>query len=210
MLSKRIREREPAPSWRAVSVVAWTGLRGVVSLAAAEALPRTIGNNVPFPHRDLILFLTFVVIMTTLVLQGLTLGPLIRALKIEPDHSLQEEHLLARIHAAERAVQRLGELEQSVGADSSVIRRVRGYYDDRLLALRAELDMASVPNQTGQPEEFQNIAEQKIWWELAKAERDAVLALRRQRRIGDEAMRKIERDIDLLEARIVPRDDAGH
>ena len=181
----------------------------MVSLAAAEALPRTIGDNAPFPHRDLILFLTFVVIMTTLVLQGLTVGPLIRWLRIEPDHSLDEERLVASIHAAERAVERLGELGQSLRVDSAVMHRVRGYYDDRLVSLRAELGMAGMPNSTGRPEEFQNIAEQKIWWELAKAERDAVLALRRQRRIGDEAMRKIERDIDLLEARIVPSGHSG-
>jgi monovalent cation/hydrogen antiporter len=211
VLFKGIREREASPSWRAVSVVAWTGLRGVVSLAAAEALPRTIGNdNVLFPHRDLILFLTFVVIMTTLVFQGLTIGPLIRALHIEPDHSLQEEHLLARIHAAERAIQRLGELEQSGRADSAVIGRIRGYYDDRLASLRSEFDLASLPNKSGRPEEFQDIAEQRIWWELTKVEREAILALRRQRRIGDEAMRKIERDIDLLEARIVPRHHDEH
>lgn len=206
ILSKRIREREAAPSWRAVSVVAWTGLRGVVSLAAAEAVPLTTSDGTPFPHRDLILFLTFVVIMTTLVLQGLTLGPLIRRLKIEPDHSLQEEHLMASIHAAERAVHRIGELEKSLGADSGAIHRVRGYYNDRLHLLRAQLELPPV-DEGGQPEEFQTIAEQKIWWELAKAERAAVLSLRRQRRIGDEAMRKIEHDIDLLEARIIPR---GH
>jgi monovalent cation/hydrogen antiporter len=206
MLSQRIREREAAPSWRAVSVVAWTGLRGVVSLAAAEAVPRTIGDGTPFPHRDLILFLTFVVIMTTLVLQGLTLGPLIRRLKLEPDHTLQEEHLLASIHAAERAVNRIGELEGSVGADSAVIHRVRGYYNDRLFSLKAQLQLAPLSPEEGRPEEFQTIAEQKLWWELAKAEREAVLSLRKQRRIGDEAMRKIEHDIDLLEARIVPRD----
>src|SRR3954452_8375788 len=199
LLSKRIREREPSPSWRAVSVVAWTGLRGVVSLAAAEAVPRTIGEGTPFPHRDLILFLTFVVIMTTLVLQGLTLGPLIKRLKIEPDHSLQEEHLLASVHAAERALHRVGELEKSLGPDSAVIHRVRGYYNDRLLSLRAQLQLAPLETTEGRPEEFQTIEEQKIWWELAKAERDAVLALRKERRIGDDAMRKLERDIDLLE-----------
>jgi CPA1 family monovalent cation:H+ antiporter len=206
MLSARIREREPAPSWRAVSVVAWTGLRGVVSLAAAEAVPRTMTDGTPFPHRDLILFLTFVVIMTTLVLQGLTLGPLIRGLKLEPDHSLQEEHLAASIHAAERAVNRIGELEKTVGTDSAVIHRVRGYYNDRLTSLRAQLELAPLEPTGGKPEEFRTIAEQRIWWELARAEREAVLSLRKQRRIGDEAMRKIENDIDLLEARIVPKE----
>src|SRR3982751_2907503 len=194
LLSKRIREREPSPSWKAVSVVAWTGLRGVVSLAAEEEVPRSIGGGTPFPHRDLILFLTFVVIMTTLVLQGLTLGPLIKRLKIEPDHSLQEEHLLASVHAAERAIRRIGELEKSMGSDSAVINRVRGYYNDRLLSLRAQLQLPPLETAGGRPEEFQTIEEQKVWWELAKAEREAVLALRKERRIGDDAMRKLEHD----------------
>jgi CPA1 family monovalent cation:H+ antiporter len=180
-------------------------LRGVVSLAAAEALPRTIGNT-PFPHRDLILFLTFVVIMTTLVLQGSTLGPFIKWLQLRPDRSVDEEHLIASIHAAERALDRLVQLEQSLAVDSSLIDRVRGYYNDRLVALRAELELAALPDRNAQPEEFQSIAEQKIWWELVKVERESVLWLRKQRRIGDEAMRRIERDIDLLEARIVPRE----
>src|SRR5204862_920613 len=96
LVFKRIRECDPYPAWQHVTVVAWTGMRGVVSLAAALALPLTLDNGRPFPGRDLILFLTFVVILVTLVLQGLTLPPLIRWLKIKPDRSEEQEEHEAR------------------------------------------------------------------------------------------------------------------
>jgi len=70
LLFKSVRERDPFPAWQQVMIVAWTGIRGVVSLAAALALPLTVENGSPFPGRDLILFLTFVVILATLVVQG--------------------------------------------------------------------------------------------------------------------------------------------
>src|SRR5439155_25718123 len=85
LLFKAIRDKDPYPSWRHVTLVAWTGMRGVVSLATALALPRCIQNGSPFPGRDLILFLTFIVILATLVVQGLSLPPLIRRLGIEDD-----------------------------------------------------------------------------------------------------------------------------
>ncbi|HYO81078.1 MAG TPA: cation:proton antiporter, partial [Bryobacteraceae bacterium] len=204
MLSRKIREREGLPNMGAVFVVAFTGLRGVVSLAAAQALPASV-NGSPFPHRDLILFLTFIVILATLGGQGLMLRPIIRWLNLPCDRSVNEEHLTARIHAAEQALARLSELEREDPAHADVMTRVRGYFNDRLTALRAEYDGTMSPEQKGSPEDFNTITEQRIWWELARVERDAVLRLRRERRIGDEAMRRIEEDIDLLEARIVPQ-----
>src|SRR5207244_864393 len=85
LLFKVIREKDPYPSWRHVTIVAWTGMRGVVSLAAALALPLMIQDGSPFPGRDLILFLTFIVILATLVVHGLSLPPLIRWLGIKVD-----------------------------------------------------------------------------------------------------------------------------
>src|SRR6266567_1965340 len=87
LLFKRIRQRDPYPAWQHVAVVAWTGMRGVVSLAAALALPLTLGNGSAFPGRDLLLFLTFIVILATLVVQGLSLPPIIRWLGIEDDRT---------------------------------------------------------------------------------------------------------------------------
>src|SRR5207302_7936401 len=98
-LFKTIREKDPYPSWRHVTIVAWTGMRGVVSLAAALALPRWIQNGSPFPGRDLILFLTFVVILATLVVQGLSLPLLIRRLGVEDDGSAEKEECEPRLNA---------------------------------------------------------------------------------------------------------------
>ncbi|HBY62066.1 MAG TPA: Na+/H+ antiporter [Solibacterales bacterium] len=194
-----IRKREPKPTPRAVAVVAWTGLRGVVSLAAALALPD------PFPHRDLLLFLTFTVIVATLGLQGLTLRPFIRALRLPKDLSSEEEQLKARLASTENALTRLRELEAAQAAPPVVLARVRGYFEDRLAGERAEFEAHTRETQTDKPEEFKTIAEQRIWWELAKVERETLIDLRKRRVIGDEALRRLEQDIDLLEARIVPR-----
>lgn len=204
-LSRRIREKEPCPSWQAVTVVGWTGLRGVVSLAAALALPMETAKGLPFPYRSLLLFLTFAVIVSTLVLQGLTLRPIVRLLRIPEDRSSEEEELAARIYATEQVLEKLTELEDQSTASPAILERVRGFYEDRLAEFRAQLEQETGSEIPDRPEQFQSIMEQRIWWEVARVEREAVLTLRRNRTIGDEAMHQIERDIDLLEARIVPR-----
>jgi len=93
-----------------VTIVAWTGMRGVVSLAAALALPMEAGTGTPFPGRDLILFFTFVVILVTLVLQGLTLPPIIRWLGIHDDGLEAKEEKSARLKANQAALARLKKL----------------------------------------------------------------------------------------------------
>ncbi len=96
-ISKKVREREPEVNLKLVTIVAWSGMRGVVSLAAALALPLMIEGSKPFPNRNLIIFLTFSVIFSTLVLQGLTLRPLIKWLGIKPDRKAHEDELKARL-----------------------------------------------------------------------------------------------------------------
>jgi len=204
-MSARIREREPDPGLRPVLIVGWTGLRGVVSLAAALTLPMETGTGLPFPYRNLILLITFAVILGTLVLQGLSLRPLIRLLRIPRDHSGETEQLEARVFTTEQALARLAELEARGTIPEPVVERVRGYFQDKLADHRAQLEQETGSGLRERPELFKTIAEQRVWWELARAEREALLALRQQRRIGDEALRELQRDIDLLEARIVPR-----
>lgn len=203
-LSADIRRREPEPDWRAVFVVGYTGLRGVVSLAAAQALPATV-NGHPFVHRDLMLFLTFFIILVTLGGQGVLLSKVIALVKLPCDQTVNREHLEARIYAAEQALVRLAEIESDAIRHPEVLGRIRGYFTDRLTALRAEMDASNLTQRPAAPEQFSSLAEQKLWWELAHVERNAVLQMRRERRIGDEAMRRIEHDLDLLEARIVPQ-----
>jgi CPA1 family monovalent cation:H+ antiporter len=91
ILSKRIKAKERKPAWKSVFLVAWSGMRGVVSLASALAVPLTLTNGLAFPHRNLLLFITFVVILFTLVVQGLTLPWLIRKLKIEDSNTENEK-----------------------------------------------------------------------------------------------------------------------
>src|SRR5262249_49416998 len=137
LLSKKLRARDPSPPWQVVAIVGWTGMRGVVSLAAALALPQETVQGAPFPARDLILFLTFVVILVTLVLQGSTLPWLIRAFALKDDRSAEQEERVARLKANEAALARLDELAQKEGVDHDILRRLRVEYEDRLRQLEA-------------------------------------------------------------------------
>lgn len=204
LLSKCPMEAQ-APLNKSLLVVGWTGLRGVVSLAAALSLPLETVSGLPFPYRSLILFLTFIVILTTLLVQGFTLRPLIGWLKLEADRSSEEETLIARIYAIERVIDHLIVVERDRQVPANAMQRVRSFFEDRLSGLREELSIETGQDDPENPGAFVSLAEQRLWWELAGIERTAVLELRTQQKIGDEAMREIEREIDLLEARLVPR-----
>ncbi|WP_031495691.1 Na+/H+ antiporter [Bryobacter aggregatus] len=204
VFSKQIRDSEPKPDWRAILVIGWTGLRGVVSLAGALALPNETMRGLPFPYRNLIVFLTFAVILGTLLLQGLTLRPLVHWLGLPKDLSGAREELNARIVSAEKVIERITEMAEAGKCSGAVFDRIRAYYEDRLSDLRASLEMEGEVDEVGSPQHFQNIAEQRMWWQMVQIERETLLSLRRDKKIGDEAMHEIERDIDLFEARLIP------
>jgi monovalent cation/hydrogen antiporter len=131
MLSRRIRERDPAPPPQLVTLVGWMGLRGAVSLAAALAIPLETDAGGPFPARDLIVFLAFAVILVTLVLQGLSLPFVIRALGVHPDRLHETEEARARVHAAEAALERIEQLLDQDWVAEPEARQLRGLYDYR-------------------------------------------------------------------------------
>lgn len=195
-LSRRAREDDPAPSWQAKAVVSWSGMRGAVSLAAALALPLSTDAGRPFPDRNLIIFLTFGVIFATLVLQGLTLAPLIRVLDLKED-GLEKEEAKARIRAAEAAVARLDELAGEDWVLDDTAERMRGLYEFRQRRFRSRFD----PDGDGSTEE-RSIAYQRLRRELLDAERQEVEELRRQGVIGDDVMRRVVRDLDLEDQRL--------
>ena len=196
-LFRRIRERDPYPPWQYPTLLGWAGLRGAVSLAAALALPLTTDAGEPFPERHLVIYLAFCVILGTLVLQGLTLPLLIRVLDLEDDGIEEKEETKARIHAAEAALGRLEELAEEAWVRDDTLERVRGAYQFRQNRFRARFD----DQDDGAIEErSQNY--QRLRRELLDAERAAVVELRRQGRINDEVMNRIQRDLDLEDARL--------
>ena len=194
--SRRIRERDPSPSWRNVSIIAWTGMRGVISLAAALALPLQTASGVLFPDRDLIIFLTFCVILATLVVQGLSLPVLIRVLGLEDDHIGDKEETHGRVSIAEAALERLDELVDEDWVREDTAERMRGLYSYRRNRFASRFE--------GDPEgvEERSAAYQHLMVELLGAQRLRLITMRDEGSIGDEVMHRIERDLDLEESRL--------
>jgi Na+/H+ antiporter len=195
-VSRRLRERDPSPPWQAVTVISWTGMRGVISLAAALALPLTTNTGAPFPERDLILFLTFCVILATLVVQGLSLPALIRALGLEDDGSVEREETEGRIRVADAALGRIDELAEEEWVREDTAERMRGLYNYRRSRFAARFD-----GDEGGIEE-RSAAYQRLLRELLRAQRKTLVRLRDEGKISDEAMHRIEHDLDLEESRL--------
>jgi Na+/H+ antiporter len=191
-------ERDPAPPWQFIAFVAWSGMRGGVTLAAALAIPLSIDSGAPFPDRSLVIFLAFSVVLGTLVLQGLSLPGLVRLLGLEEDYVDEaREEAKARIHASEAALERLDELidEGSVRPDTA--ERVRGSYSFRSSRFRARLDDMD----DGEIEE-RSLAYQRLRRELLATERRALLELRNEGEISTDVMQRVERDLDLEDSRL--------
>jgi monovalent cation/hydrogen antiporter len=191
LLFKGIRRRDPYPQWQHVTILAWTGMRGVVSLAAALALRND------FPGRDLILFLTFVVILVTLVVQGLSLPLLIRWLGVEDDGSMAKEEREARLKANQAALARLNEIGEREPAKADALQRLRAEYEDHIRQVEgAESENAGTSLRLFSSE-FERLSHEAL-----QIERQTILQLRNEDAIADEVLRRIQRDIDLAEARL--------
>ena len=198
LLSRKLRERDPYPAWQPVTIVAWTGMRGVVSLAAAMALPLTIQIDTPFPKRDLIIFFTFVVILVTLVLQGLSLPFLIRKLKVIDSGETEKEEREARLKANLGAMARLAELEESKQYPVEMFQRLRVEYEDRIRQLEA---CEQSPDE-GTARNLDAPDYEQLQHETLRVERRIILQLRNERVINDHVLRRIQRDLDLAEAKL--------
>jgi monovalent cation/hydrogen antiporter len=196
-LSRRLSDSDPPP-WEWTAMVGWAGMRGAVSLAAALAIPLSTDAGDPFPQRALIVFLAFSVIFTTLVLQGLSLPVVIRALGLEDDGArLDEQEAAARLRAADAALARLDELASEGWVRDSTVDRMRGTYTFRRRRFAERLDAEG----DGALEE-RSRAYQRLRSELLTAERSALLQMRSDGEIDDEVMHRIERDLDLEHSRL--------
>jgi Na+/H+ antiporter len=194
-----LHQNEPTPEARRVFVVGWTGMRGVVSLAAALALPTVLRDGSPFPHRGMIVFLTFCVIFVTLVLQGLTLPPLIRLLGLAGAAGPDCEELEARRIVTQAA---LSHLEDAVARDrdqfSEVYEDLSRHYHHRLLSLKVNTD----PNEV--TDHGRHVA---LSLEALRVERETAVRLRNEGRINDSVLRRIERELDLNESILVQSEE---
>jgi NhaP-type Na+/H+ or K+/H+ antiporter len=200
-LSADIRTEEPVPPLALVSVVAWTGMRGVVSLAAALALPLTLHHGAAFPHRDVILLITFVVIFCTLVVQGLSLGPLIHWLGIRPDPLAGREEVHVRVQLAQRILEYLDRPATANWVPADVLQRMKLSYGVRLTLLRswtAALKVRHLHDLHEKPFTKSQLLQE----ELIKFERGVLQELQQKERTSDELLRKLGNELDLEEARL--------
>ena len=195
LLSAKIRKRETMPPPRNVLIIGWAGMRGVVSLAAALALPLTVKDGSPFPERDLVIFLTFSVILATLVGQGLTLPPLIRWLRVGDDGSEAHEELHAREAAVGAALRRLAELAEEWPGHLELIDHLRERHQHATEHLEHDHESGEVPK------DQEAIEHAIIQRAVIDAQRLAVIDLRDRGVISDEAVRVVVRGLDLEELR---------
>jgi Na+/H+ antiporter len=198
VFDRLLRNRYVQSQWQERLLMSWSGMRGAVSLAAALAVPATLSGGSSFPERDLILFLTFCAILATLVLQGLTLGPLISALRLKSeDEADKVEELETRLEGAHAAVKRLEQLDGEQ-VPTSAQERTREQYEERIRRYEAGIEAG------GTTEEYaQSSAAWRAWRrELIKAEREAVLSKRDRGEVSPEVMRRVMRDLDLEESRL--------
>jgi len=191
--------KEGPPQLRQVFVVGWTGMRGVVSLAAALALPTVLMDGSPFPHRDMIVCLTFCVIFVTLVLQGLTLPPLIRLLGLAGGEGPDCEELEARRIVTQAAMAHLEEARvRDNNKAAEVYEDLTNHYRQRLAALRVDASPGDVTDHE------RHLA---LSLEALRVERETAIRLRNEGRINDTVLRRIERELDLGESRLVTTED---
>lgn len=191
---KRIRKREPTPDLKLVSVIAWSGMRGIVSLAAALALPLMMSDIKPFPNRNLIIFLTFSVIFSTLVLQGLTLPKLIKWLGIKSDGKEDEEEHAVRMSVTSSVIEHIEENYSLLNGE--ILNQIKTKYEIRFQRLRRD-----ALDQKLSDDQYAEI--QRIRQELLDKERSLILSMRNKGTISFEVMRRLENELDLEETRLI-------
>ena len=178
-----IRRADPMPPWRPVFLVAWTSMRGIVSLATALALPATLANGAPFPYRNEIIVITVCVICVTLVVQGLTLAPIIRAFAFVPEQSHHAEARVARLEAWRRGAEVLEDLSRESWVDQRDVEWLRSELRDRIRLLEHHL---------GEPE-----GRRRLRTAMFRAERRMLVRLRNEGAISDDVLRELEHELDL-------------
>lgn len=192
-LSAEVRHRDPMPAWKPVALVSWTAMRGIVSLATALALPLTLGDGSPFPFRTEILLITMCVIVMTLVVQGFTLAPIIRAFKFAPDQQHHAEEALARRETSRRAAEALEDAARTPGIDPRDVEWLRTELRER------HRESEHVGGSAA--------GRRALRLEMLAAKRRMLVRLRNEEAISDEVLRTLEQELDLEAIRVGAGED---
>ena len=194
-----LHQKEKLPPARQVFVAGWTGMRGVISLAAAIAMPQVLANGAPFAQRNLIIFLAFVVILVTLVLQGLSLPPLIRALGLACGSEPNSEEREARLAVLQAALNYLEEAQKKDKPEfAETYDDLAQHYRNRQVTLAGSGENLEDGMNRDSHKRFVDLSR-----ELLRVERRAAVRLRNEGQIGDELLRQLEHELDLSETRLL-------
>ncbi|MFI5323203.1 MAG: Na+/H+ antiporter [Thermodesulfobacteriota bacterium] len=187
-------KRGKYPPWRGILLLGWAGIRGGDSLVIALALPLLTQAGAPFPGRNLIIFLTFAIILVTLVLQGFTLAPLIRRLKLHSGGEDRLEESKARFEATNAALRLLDELAKKEWAPAKVVNDLRERFENRA-------ELWGKNNQDADSKHYTQdaIAYSRLFLQMVDAERTEIIKLRDEGEISDDVLRRIQHDLDLEE-----------
>ncbi|MBO2010696.1 Na+/H+ antiporter [Hymenobacter negativus] len=200
-LSRKVRDSEPSPGWQGTLVLGWAGMRGVVSLASALSVPLMTNDGLQFPQRNLILFITFVVILVTLVLQGLTLPAIIRFTKLaDRDNSmpLEEQEAGVRLHLRTAAVKHLQRQYAAETESNELIARLQQRMQTEINLTTRTLNSLEV-NEAGRDALRQY---HLVLLDVLNVEREALAHLRHHDSFDDEVLRQQEAQLDLDEAKV--------
>lgn len=201
---------DPDNTWKNVLVVAWTGTRGVISLATALALPLFLQDGTLFPKRSSIIFFGFVVIFVTLVVQGLSLPLLIRWLKIKPEDNTDEEQKELQLYLANSTLHYI-EKEFPIPGDNKLQQQLRDQYEQLIRKLTKEIDLhkkARYYNREVRPAQPDNLLNAKL--EISKFKRELLIRLHKDGDFSDAAIRQVEREMDIDELKLteqLPKED---
>jgi CPA1 family monovalent cation:H+ antiporter len=193
---RRLQKRpdNAAPRPRELFVLSWGGMRGVLSLAAAFSVPYSLANRASFGQRSMIVYLTFCLIVTSLVLQGLTMPSLIRLMAIDTTNDEEREERHARRRLVEDVLRYLSRRRVQERFDTAVVTEMSSIYERRLRALPIE--------ELKGDEEGSRMQRDALLLEILQIERESLIQLRNEAAISDDVARTIQRDLDLLESHV--------
>jgi monovalent cation/hydrogen antiporter len=197
LISASLQKRDPAPPWRSIFVLSWTGMRGIVTLAAALALPKTFSNGQDFPHRELIVFLAYTVILSTLLIPALTLPFILRRLGIHAGDEHVREEALARVRSARAVLDGLSALAEEPLYSSAQVAQVAERYRRRVRTLESNLSSQAYSALVDEDQQLRRLLRHVL-----TLERSALIALRSTGEIHDEVFHLVSRELDFEELRL--------